>query len=125
MSSSEDHTLPSAMSPVALTSAQETLSSLRLSMDMPSRTSTPNGVKSPNGINGKNYESSRSSGEYATGTDRVDQLQRELERTREEKESLATQYRNLVAKLNTMRTTLGNKLQQDAVGILCFTSSGS
>ncbi|KAF9530184.1 hypothetical protein CPB83DRAFT_851128 [Crepidotus variabilis] len=46
--------------------------------------------------------------------DPVERLQRELERTREEKETLATQYRNLLAKLTQMRTTLGNKLQQDA-----------
>ncbi|KAG6872702.1 hypothetical protein C0995_007370 [Termitomyces sp. Mi166 len=46
--------------------------------------------------------------------DPIAKLQRELERTREEKDTLATQYRNLLAKLTTMRTTLGNKLQQDA-----------
>ncbi|KAG7095430.1 hypothetical protein E1B28_006179 [Marasmius oreades] len=46
--------------------------------------------------------------------DPISRLQRELERTRGEKETLATQYRNLVAKLTTMRTTLGNKLKQDA-----------
>jgi hypothetical protein len=45
----------------------------------------------------------------------VERLQRELERTREEKETLAGQYRNLLSKLTTMRTTLGNKLKQDAV----------
>jgi hypothetical protein len=47
--------------------------------------------------------------------DPVQKLQRDLERTNEEKEHLATQYRNLLAKLTTMRTTLGNKLKQDAV----------
>ncbi|KAF8069173.1 hypothetical protein FPV67DRAFT_1607506 [Lyophyllum atratum] len=46
--------------------------------------------------------------------DPILKLQRELDRTREEKDTLATQYRNLLAKLTTMRTTLGNKLQQDA-----------
>ena len=45
----------------------------------------------------------------------VEGLQQELQRTREEKEALAGQYRNLLAKLQTMRTTLGNKLQKDAV----------
>ncbi|KAL1701850.1 hypothetical protein EV121DRAFT_293842 [Schizophyllum commune] len=44
----------------------------------------------------------------------VEGLQQELQRTREEKEALAGQYRNLLAKLQTMRTTLGNKLQKDA-----------
>jgi hypothetical protein len=47
--------------------------------------------------------------------DPVERLQLELECTREEKEALATQYRNLLAKLTQMRTSLGNKLQQDAV----------
>ncbi|KAF9051851.1 hypothetical protein BJ165DRAFT_1413784 [Panaeolus papilionaceus] len=46
--------------------------------------------------------------------DPVERLQRELEFTKEEKEKLATQYRNLLAKLTQMRTSLGNKLQQDA-----------
>ncbi|PIL23079.1 hypothetical protein GSI_14387 [Ganoderma sinense ZZ0214-1] len=46
--------------------------------------------------------------------DPVQRLEQELQRTREEKDALATQYRNLLAKLTTMRTTLGNKLQQDA-----------
>lgn len=54
--------------------------------------------------------------EHDAGTDDpVVKLQRELERTKEEKEALATQYRNLLAKLTQMRTSLGNKLQQDAV----------
>ncbi|KAJ7892753.1 hypothetical protein B0H14DRAFT_956529 [Mycena olivaceomarginata] len=37
------------------------------------------------------------------------ELQQELERTREEKETLAAQYRNLLAKM----TSMGNKLEQD------------
>lgn len=45
----------------------------------------------------------------------IERLERELERTRDEKEALASQYRNLLAKLTTMRTTLGNKLKEDAV----------
>ena len=47
--------------------------------------------------------------------DPIQRLEQELQRTREEKDTLATQYRNLLAKLTTMRTTLGNKLKQDAV----------
>ncbi|TFK86568.1 hypothetical protein K466DRAFT_523981 [Polyporus arcularius HHB13444] len=46
--------------------------------------------------------------------DPVQRLEQELQRTREEKDTLATQYRTLLAKLTTMRTTLGNKLKQDA-----------
>lgn len=47
--------------------------------------------------------------------DPLERLQRQLARERAEKEDLATQYRNLLAKLTTMRTTLGNKLKRDAV----------
>ncbi|KAN0084281.1 hypothetical protein V8E55_007785 [Tylopilus felleus] len=46
--------------------------------------------------------------------DPLERLQRQLARERAEKEDLAAQYRNLLAKLTTMRTTLGNKLKQDA-----------
>lgn len=63
-----------------------------------------NGHSEPNGA-----DSSDESG------DPVHRLERELSRAREEKETLATQYRNLLAKLTQMRTSLGNKLQQDAV----------
>ncbi|KAG2343037.1 hypothetical protein BDR05DRAFT_933923 [Suillus weaverae] len=48
------------------------------------------------------------------GLDAIEKLKRELEHEREEKENLAAQYRNLLAKLTTMRTSLGNKLQHDA-----------
>lgn len=47
--------------------------------------------------------------------DAVQRLERELERTREEKDTLAAQYRTLLSKLHTMRTTLGDKLKADAV----------
>ncbi|KAF9225899.1 hypothetical protein BS17DRAFT_777840 [Gyrodon lividus] len=46
--------------------------------------------------------------------DPLERLQRQLDHEREEKENLAFQYRNLLAKLTTMRTTLGNKFKQDA-----------
>ncbi|TFK48971.1 hypothetical protein OE88DRAFT_1757967 [Heliocybe sulcata] len=46
--------------------------------------------------------------------DPIQRLRDELERTKEEKEALAAQYRNLLGKLTTMRTTLQNKLKQDA-----------
>lgn len=73
-----------------------------------------NGLASPpitNGVNGKTHDAEDGDG------DPIERLQRELERTRDEKEALATQYRNLLAKLTTMRTTLGNKLKQDAVSL--------
>lgn len=47
----------------------------------------------------------------------VERLQQDLERTRAEKDVLADQYRSLLAKLTTMRNTLGNKLKEDAVSI--------
>ncbi|KAJ1311845.1 hypothetical protein OPQ81_010306 [Rhizoctonia solani] len=49
-----------------------------------------------------------------TSDERIAQLEQELEKTRAESDSWAEQYRTLLAKLTTMRTTLGNKLQQDA-----------
>jgi hypothetical protein len=51
--------------------------------------------------------------------DPIEKLKRDLDREKEEKETLAAQYRNLLAKLTTMRTTLGNKLRQDAVCFYC------
>ena len=54
-------------------------------------------------------------GKDESDMDPIQKLQSELERTKEEKEALASQYRTLLSKLTTMRTTLGNKLKQDAV----------
>ncbi|KAI0821945.1 hypothetical protein BC628DRAFT_1393085 [Trametes gibbosa] len=65
---------------------------------------------SPPPINGVNGDAHQDSDDL----DPIQRLERELQRTREEKDTLATQYRNLLAKLTTMRTTLGNKLKQDA-----------
>lgn len=53
--------------------------------------------------------------------DPIEKLQQELERTRQEREEFASQYRNLLARLNTMRSTLGNKLKQDAVRLFLMT----
>ncbi|KAI0074083.1 hypothetical protein K474DRAFT_1602144 [Panus rudis PR-1116 ss-1] len=64
----------------------------------------------PNGVNGN----AATHDEDLEGLDPVQRLERELQRTREEKDTLAAQYRNLLAKLTAMRTTLGNKLKQDA-----------
>ncbi|PSR99309.1 hypothetical protein PHLCEN_2v4168 [Hermanssonia centrifuga] len=71
------------------------------------RVSSPSPTKGLNGtVNGRN--------EDLSNMDPVERLQHELERTKEEKDTLAAQYRNLLSKLTTMRTTLGNKLKQDA-----------
>ena len=85
------------------------LNDVRVSLDIDRNTNTSSPIHY-NGVNGHISPDSES--------DLVAQLQQELDRTREEKEVLAGQYRNLLAKLTTMRTTLGNKLQQDAVRTL-------
>ncbi|TCD66904.1 hypothetical protein EIP91_000743 [Steccherinum ochraceum] len=64
----------------------------------------------PNGINGKHEEDDAE----LEGMDPIQRLQHELHRTKEEKEALAAQYRNLLSKLTAMRQSLGNKLKQDA-----------
>ena len=106
-----------------MASADETtrqaLDQLRLSIDGPESSGSNN--VSVNGVNGKTVHSPspRSSGEH-TGADRATLLQKELDRVRQEKDALSTQYQNLVSRLNNMRTTLGNKLKQDAVCLLSF-----
>lgn len=102
----------SSSSPLAsptLSQTNHALNGLRLSGDSERSnvTSPP-----PAGVNGKNEHT-----EDAGGGDLVERLQLELQKTRDEKETLATQYRNLLSKLANMRTTLGTKLQQDAVRI--------
>lgn len=49
------------------------------------------------------------------GEDRIAQLQAELERITNERDTFQSQYRGLLGKLSNMRTTLGDKLRQDAV----------
>lgn len=46
---------------------------------------------------------------------RIAQLESELDRVTEERDTLQSQYRNLLGKLTNMRNTLGDKLRQDAV----------
>ena len=94
-------------------SSSQTLADLHLSLDGQSApdTSIPqimNGFKT--GVNGVHH----TSGEDAR-LDPISRLQQELERTCEERDEFATQYRNLLGRLQTMRSTLGNKLKQDAV----------
>ncbi|THU80068.1 hypothetical protein K435DRAFT_696481 [Dendrothele bispora CBS 962.96] len=75
--------------------------------------SEPGVTSAPVHVNGhQNAISHNSSDEEEL--DAVTKLQRELQHTREEKENLASQYNALLAKLTAMRTTLGNKLKQDA-----------
>ena len=83
---------------------------VRLSLD--SGRSSPS-VNGPNGtLNGRRHDDDN---DEDGGQDPVQKLQRDLQRTNEEKENLATQYQNLLTKLTAMRTTLGNKVKQDAV----------
>ncbi|KAG8905638.1 hypothetical protein FRC01_008285 [Tulasnella sp. 417] len=99
--------------------ASEGMANLRLSTDSNERdtSAVPNGVGGPHvkrssvdqrpqldGIEGGNEEPAND----------VERLQLELERTRAEKDVLADQYNGLLAKLTTMRNTLGNKLKEDA-----------
>ncbi|TFY67542.1 hypothetical protein EVJ58_g1566 [Rhodofomes roseus] len=77
----------------------------------PSLDSQRSSFSLPNGTNGTTDGATQDAEE---DLDPIQRLQRELERTKEEKDTLATQYRNLLSKLTTMRTTLGNKLKQDA-----------
>ena len=72
-------------------------------------------LASPPPLNGFNGSASGGNHEDLDDLNPVQRLQRELERTKQEKDALAAQYRTLLSKLTTMRQTLGNKLQQDAV----------
>ena len=90
-----------------MTAASNVLNDLRLSGE--SDRSTPPTM--PNGVNGHDHAHAHSDDD----DDPISRLQRELDKARDEKETLATQYRNLLQKLTQMRTTLGNKLKQDAV----------
>ena len=114
ISSSQRSPSPSGSVSPTLGQASQALSDLRLSLDSDRSTSTSSSPVHSNGVNGHASINGKQLDEGAD-SDPVAKLQQELERTREEKETLATQYRNLLAKLTTMRTTLGNKLQQDAV----------
>ncbi|KAI9441237.1 hypothetical protein H4582DRAFT_2205735 [Lactarius indigo] len=93
-------------------SPSQALADLHLSLDgHPASEASPpatvNGIKAA--VNG-HYTSSNEDG----GLDPIRKLQQELERTCEERDELAAQYRNLLGKLQNMRNTLGNKLKQDA-----------
>jgi len=46
----------------------------------------------------------------------INNLQTELEETTESKEHFETQYKNLLGRVNTIKTSLGDRLKADAVG---------
>ena len=60
-------------------------------------------------------EIAAAAGAGARGDDRIQELEDELARVRDEKDALDGQYRSLLGKLTTMRKSLGEKLREDAV----------
>lgn len=54
-------------------------------------------------------------GDRTDSGDRIAELEAELDRVTNEKDTLESQYRGLLGKLTNMRNTLGDKLRQDAV----------
>lgn len=92
-------------------SARRTSSDSRRSFDSERIHSPPLPSTTPNGINGKHDDADAD----LENMDPIERLEHELQRTKDEKDALGAQYRNLLSKLTTMRTTLGNKLKQDAV----------
>ena len=109
---SQRASLDGVASPERVVSPGQSVAGVRSSNDSERPGSNPSSPPSTNGVNKAHDSTSHSEDEKL---DPVERLQQELERTRQEKENLATQYRNLLAKLTAMRTTLGNKLKQDAV----------
>lgn len=108
---SQRASLDGVASPERVVSPGQSVAGVRSSNDSERPGSNPSSPPSTNGVNRAHDSASHSEDEKL---DPVERLQQELERTRQEKENLATQYRNLLAKLTAMRTTLGNKLKQDA-----------
>ena len=103
----------SSQSSSSASSIEHATAALRLSVDSDRDTQDPSLTNGkPNGHTANGSEDSEDA-----DLDPVERLQRELERTKGEKDVLASQYRTLLSKLTTMRTTLGNKLQQDAVSL--------
>lgn len=75
------------------------------------------GASGANGtaVNGVKQQTQEEEDANEQDQDPLARLQRELDKTREEKEALASQYSTLLGKLTDMRTRLGTKLKQDAV----------
>jgi len=103
----------SSQSSSSVSSIERATAALRLSIDSDrDAQNTPLTNGKPNG-----YAADGSEDSEDADLNPVERLQKELERTKEEKDVLASQYRTLLSKLTAMRTTLGNKLQQDAVSL--------
>jgi len=108
----EEHSNAQSSQPSSsVSSIERATAALRLSVDSDrdsQNSSLTNGKQNGHAANGSEDSDD-------ADLDPVERLQKELERTKEEKDVLASQYRTLLSKLTAMRTTLGNKLQQDAV----------
>jgi hypothetical protein len=74
------------------------------------RSPSPTGPTTTNGVHAHD-----DSAATTDAPDTVDALRAELARVQAEKDGLSEQYSVLVGKLNTMRTSVANKLKQDAV----------
>lgn len=106
----------SSQSSSSIDSAESATAALRLSIDSDrdgQNAPLTNGNRDGHAANGSDGSEDSEDGDL----DPVERLQKELERTKGEKDILASQYRTLLSKLTAMRTTLGNKLQQDAVSL--------
>lgn len=69
----------------------------------------------PTPLNQPEGEEGSYPGEEEEENERIRILEEELERTREDRDAWESQYQALLAKLTTMRNTVGDKLKQDAV----------
>lgn len=64
---------------------------------------------------GEHGDAQDEDGGHTDSGDRIAELEAELDRVSNEKDTLESQYRGLLGKLTNMRNTLGDKLRQDAV----------
>lgn len=79
---------------------------------------SPDGAK-PNDLSASTELPPNSAATFASSHDgdphaRIATLEHDLERTQDEREALANQYRTLLGKLTAMRQSLGDKLREDA-----------
>jgi hypothetical protein len=68
--------------------------------------------------NVQNNQNKESSGTSDSNQDaEIQSLREELEEANEGKEHFETQYKNLLGRVNTIKTSLGDRLKADAVGL--------
>jgi hypothetical protein len=88
---------------------------VQAAMSAPAQAKAVNGVLSPTLPSSNVDASPRSSLDNMGGDRTVQELEQELATLRQEKDVLGNQYRSLLGKLTAMRTSLGDKLREDAV----------